>query len=212
MLSWSPKTELLYKGLKRPCHLSRSRRNLVSTKKRRLAPVSDPVPVTIPHLQCERDSYRIMFCSFPQIFRPNSTYPTSSSHPKASTLTGGPPCTCTSSFPITQEVTRPTQMAYSQKCCYSWSCCAPSIGRTLSMLDEHLLRNLVLCPKDDIATHLPAQALTKFLRSDLSQSIGKPSSRGRMSIEATFWPGALNALAFHLDEPRFYGSCCALTS
>lgn len=78
---------------------------------------------------------------------------------------------------------------YGQECSYSWSCCAISIRRMLSMLDKHLLRNLVPSPQDDKATHLPAQALTKS--SDLTY----PKAKGKLAQEAVCRSRQLSGLA-----------------
>jgi hypothetical protein len=145
----------------------------------------------------------------PQTSRPHSIYPTSSRY----LLTGGLPCTFVPPLicNITQDAARPTQLRYSQECSYSWSYRALSIRQMLSMLDVHLLRNLVPRPQDDIAMHLPVQTLAKPSdltypkqgKTTLAQGAGCRS--GRLS--------GLRALTRLLSSgAKILRSCCALTS
>jgi hypothetical protein len=132
--------------------------------------------------------------------------PTQAARKPGSVLTGSPPCTCSHLLisNITQDVTRPTQLAVRPRVflflelsrpiyrggCYQCLIC-------ISCAISYRVRRM----------HLPAQALTKSSDLTYPKAKGKLAQGARMSIRAAFWPGGLNnTLAFHLGEPRFYGA------
>lgn len=130
--------------------------------------------------------------------------PTQAARKPGSVLTGSPPCTC-SHLPHFQyhlgcHETYP--IGGTAKSVAIPGAVAPYLpGRMLSMLDMHHLRNLVPCPQDDIAMHLPAQALTKS--SDLTY----PKAKGKLAQGARCRSGQLSGLALStIRSPSSLGS------